>query len=342
MEHETRMHREVLEIPDAVARLLQEESAGIAAAAQALRDLSPAFLISVARGSSDHVATYLKYASELMLGLPMASVGPSVASIYHAPLQLRGAACIAISQSGQSPDIVDMASAARKSGALSLAITNDPGAPLARASDRVLDIRAGAERSVAATKTVVNSAVAGLLLLAEWKGDADLKRAIFALPEALARATALEWPAFREALAGHSSLFTLGRGPGFAISNEAALKFKETCQIHAESYSSAEVMHGPVSIIERGFPTLIMAADDAAKPGLIEVAEKIGASGAQVFITASGAGGAGCLEVVRTGHPLCDPLAILVTFYGVVERIARERGLDPDRPPHLKKVTQTL
>jgi len=335
------MHREIREIPAAVERLLHHGAADITAAAAALRDRAPPFLISVARGSSDHVATYMQYASELLLGLPVASVGPSVASIYRAPLRLSGAGCIAVSQSGQSPDIVAMARAARDSGALSLAVTNDPTAPLAHACDRTLPIHAGPELSVAATKTFVNSAVAALWLLAEWTDDSDLRRAIFALPQALEAACQFDWPDLRVALEGHSSMFTLGRGPGIAISAEAALKFKETCRIHAESYSSAEVLHGPVTIVEQGFPTLVLAAADAAEPALVEVADQIAAKGAKVFITSTKAQTARCLPCARTLHPLCDPLALIVSFYAMVECVARTRGIDPDTPRHLKKVTQT-
>ena len=339
---QTRMRAEVLEIPDSVERLLHNGTIDIIAGGKALADLGPAFLVSVARGSSDHVATYLKYASELLLGIPMASVGPSVASIYHAPLHLNSAAVIVVSQSGQSPDIVEMARAGKTAGALSFALTNDPASPLAQTCTYTLNIHAGPERSVAATKTFVNSAVAGLLLLAEWKGDSALRNAIHALPEALSRAAEIDWPELRNAVAGHDSLYTLGRGPGFAISNEAALKFKETCQIHAESYSSAEVLHGPVSIVGKGFPTLALAAKDAAEAALVEVADQIATKGATVFVTSDKAKNARKLPCVRTGHPLTDPLALIVSFYAMVERVARARGINPDTPRHLKKVTETL
>jgi glucosamine--fructose-6-phosphate aminotransferase (isomerizing) len=336
------MRREVLEIPAAVEHLLSAGAGEIASAAQAARDLDPLFVITVARGSSDHVCSFLKYACELLLGLPVASVGPSVASIYHAPLRLERGLCIAVSQSGQSPDIVEMARAARRDGALTLAITNDPAAPLARASAGLLDIRAGTELSVAATKTFVASAVAGLLLLAEWKGDADLVAAIHRLPRVLDRAAALDWPELRAALADRPSLFTLGRGPAWAISNEAALKFKEVCQIHAESYSTAEVLHGPVSLVERGFPVLCFAAADAAEASVAEIADELAAKDAAAFVTSARARRATCLEHVRTGHPLTDPISLVVSFYAAVERVAAARGIDPDAPRYLSKVTETL
>ena len=338
----SRMRREILEIPEAVDRLLTQGTAAIRDCAAALRDLDPPMLATVARGSSDHVATYLKYASELLLGVPVASIGPSVASIYKAPLRLQGSACISVSQSGQSPDIVDLTGAAGRGGALTIAITNNPASPLAAASQHCLNIHAGPELSVAATKTFVTSAVAGLMLLALWRGDDDLIRAIRALPETLAQATVIDWPEVRAAIRGWDSLYTLGRGPAYATSNEAALKFKEICRIHAESYSSAEVLHGPVSIVDAGFPVLAFASSDAAEAALVAVADEVAAKGAAVFVTSPMCRTATALPHVRTAHPMTDPIALIVSFYAMVEKAAADRGIDPDTPRHLKKVTETV
>lgn len=338
---QTQMRREIEEIPVAVDRLLSRDGEAVSATAAEISARDPAHLISVARGSSDHACTYLKYAAELVLGLPMASVGPSVASIYGATLRVPGAVCLSVSQSGQSPDIVRMTEAATASGAYSVAITNDAASPLAGVASATLDIHAGPERSVAATKTFVTSLVSGLWLLAEWKGDAELLAAIRALPEALERATRCDWSEAADAIRG-GSLFTLGRGPSWAISNEAALKFKETCQIHAESYSSAEVLHGPVSIVEAGFPVIAFAARDAAEASLVGVADQLAAKGAQVFVTSDEPGGARRLPHERTDHWLTDPISGIVSFYAMVEQVARRRGIDPDTPRHLRKVTETV
>ncbi len=336
------MQREVREIPAAVARLLDRGGPAIRAAAAAARQRDPAFIATVARGSSDHACSYLKYAAELTLGLPVASIGPSVASIYGAKLKLGGALCLAVSQSGKSPDIVELTRAARAGGALAVAVTNDPGSPLALAAEAVLDIHAGPELSVAATKTFVTSATAGLALIAEWAGDAALLSAIAALPDRLEAATRADWSPLADVMCEVGSLYTIGRGPSFAISGEAALKFKETCRIHAESYSSAEVLHGPVSIVEDDFPVLAFAAADAAEAAVVEIAEAMAGKGARVFATSGLVRRATALPAVRTDHPLTDPLALIVSFYAMVEAVARARGIDPDRPRHLKKVTETL
>ncbi len=337
----TLMHQEVREIPTAVERLLSSGGRAIETAAKAAREADPRFFISVARGSSDHAATYLKYASELLLRRPMASVGPSVNSIYGVTLDAAGAVGISVSQSGQSPDIVRLTEALRSSGAMTIAITNNESSRLASAADATLPIHAGPEISVAATKTFVTSLVAGLWFIAEMKGDADLIRAIHALPADLERATACDWSAAAASMDGRS-LFTLGRGPSSAISNEAALKFKETCLIHAESYSSAEVLHGPVSIVESGFPVIAFAARDKAEKSTAETADALASKGARVFAVTDRVSQATPLPHVRTGHWLCDPIPAIVSFYAMVEQVAVGRGIDPDRPRHLNKVTETV
>ncbi len=338
----TQMRREVQEIPAAVDRLLTEGQTEMSRAANALRDLDPSYFVTVARGSSDHVATYFKYASELLLGIPVASVGPSVASVYGRKLKLSGSACISVSQSGKSPDIVEMARMAGSSGALSIAMTNDAASPLAQVSDHTLDIHAGPELSVAATKTFVTSAVSAIWLLAELSGDEALLAAIRGLPNDLEKSVQETWPGVAEAFGTRTSLFCLGRGPAYAISNEAALKFKETCQLHAESYSSAEVLHGPVSIVDQGFPVIALASRDQSEDILVKVADQIADKGASVFVTSSKAKSAIALPVVRTGHPLTDPISLISSFYSMVETVANSRGVNPDAPRHLKKVTETI
>lgn len=338
---ESHMAREVAEIPAAAERFMANSAEALRDAAGALRDRDPGLVATVARGSSDHAATYLKYAIELLMGIPVASVGPSVASIYKRPLKLDNALCIGISQSGRSPDLVDMMQTATAGGAMSLAITNHADSPLAQASHHCLALQAGAEHSVAATKTFVISVMAGLALLAEWARDADLRQAVSDLPDALARAVRMDWSPLSARLARASQAFVLGRGPGYAIACEAALKFKETSGIHAEAYSAAEVLHGPSAIVQAGFPVLALGVGDAALPQLRATSERLAAQGADVFLTGADAIGATRLPSVPDLHPLVAPLVISASFYGFIETLARRRGFDPDAPPHLRKVTET-
>jgi glutamine---fructose-6-phosphate transaminase (isomerizing) len=336
------MAREVAEIPQAAARFLDKSAGSVAGAAAALRALDPALLVTVARGSSDHAATYFKYAVELLAGVPVASVGPSIASIYKRPLHLGRAACVGISQSGQSPDIVDMMRAAGAGGALTLAITNHAGSPLAAASAHCLALAAGTEHSVAATKTFVTSVLAGLSLLAEWQGDDGLRRALRDLPDALGQAVSLDWSALADRLVDARSLYVLGRGPAIAIAAEAALKGKEVCGLQSEAYSAAEVLHGPSAIVNAAFPVLALGVPDAALPQLCATAERLAGQGAEVFLTGGAAPGAVSLPFVAGLHPLVAPLVLAVTWYATVERLAWARGHDPDTPRHLRKVTETV
>jgi glutamine---fructose-6-phosphate transaminase (isomerizing) len=339
---QTYMAQEIAEIPQAARRFMSDSAIAVTRAATALRAADPNLIVTVARGSSDHAATYLKYAVELLAGIPVASVGPSVASIYGRPLRLTGAACIGISQSGKSPDIVAMTNAARAGGALTLAITNDAVSPMAEAADYCLPLAAGEEKSVAATKTFANSVVAALALLAEWQNDTDLRHALTSLPDAFAQALTMDWSPLSDRLSRAQHAYVLGRGPGFAIAAEMALKLKETCGLHAECYSAAEVLHGPAAIVQERFPVLALAVQDAALPQITATAERLAAQGADVFITGAVATGCTTLPAVTGVHPLLAPLVNAVSFYAFVEALARRRGFDPDTPPHLRKVTQTL
>lgn len=339
---DTHMKREIAEIPAVAERLLRESGPAIRAAAAELRTKEPAFMVTVARGSSDHAATFFKYACELTLGVPVASLGPSLASVYDAPLKLERAAALTISQSGQSPDIVALIRTAVRSGATGIALINDPLSPLADASSVVVDLRAGEERSVAATKTFVASLVTGAALVAHWRNDPALLDGIERLPEALSRTLHADWNALETCLLGAERLFVLGRGPGIAIAAEAALKFKETCGIHAEAYSTAEVLHGPAALVGRDFPVLAFALDDKARPAVLDTCRLLAGQGADLFVTDPATPVGTALPFERTGHPLLDAICLVATFHGFVEGLARRRGLDPDRPPHLRKVTATV
>lgn len=337
----THMRQEIDEIPEAASRLLSRSHDALQSAGKALRDRNPDFLITIARGSSDHAAHFLKYAIEQQAGRAVASIGPSLASIYGKSLKLDRAAAISISQSGKSPDIVALAQSATASGALTISLTNTQPSPLSNASEHAVDINAGPELAVAATKSFFNSVLAGLAILSEWTADTELQRSIQQLPEKLAQAITLDWQALADELGEAESLFMLGRGPSLAIASEAALKFKETSEMHAEAYSSAEVLHGPVALVDRRFPVVTFAARDAAFSSVLATADSLSEKGALSFITADGATHARHLPFVATGHPLTDALSLIVPFYGFVEAWSRSRGFNPDAPPALKKVTET-
>jgi glutamine---fructose-6-phosphate transaminase (isomerizing) len=337
------MAREAAEAPQAVARLMDRESRSFADLGARLRALSPPVVATCARGSSDHAAGFLKYAIEIVLGIPVASIGPSVATIYDAPLKLAGTVVVTISQSGQSPDLVALQARARASGALTLALVNVTESPVAAGADIVIPLHAGEERSVAATKSFVAATAAALALVAAWSGDAALSSALAGLPDALARALTCDWSAAQAPLASAASLYAIGRGPAFFIAQEAALKCKEVAALHAEAFSSAEVMHGPLRLIEPRFPVLAFVPDDAAAPAARTGLARMAASGAQIFAASARRDLPGTrLPVVATGHGMTDAIAAILAFYCFIEAVSRQRGFDPDRPAHLSKVTETF
>jgi glucosamine--fructose-6-phosphate aminotransferase (isomerizing) len=341
---QTFMAAEIGEAGAVVRRQLAANATLTAKLAADLRALKPAFVATVARGSSDHAALYLKHLVELKLGLACASIGPSIASLYHAPLKLEGAVAIAISQSGRSPDILAMQRAAKAQRALSVAFVNDEESPLAREANAVLPLRAGPERSVAATKSMIAALIAGGALVAHWSDDDALLAALQQLPSVLDSSSAAP-PATEaiEMLAQASSLFVIGRGATLAIAAEAALKLKETSAIHAEAFSSAEVLHGPAGIIRPGFPVLAFAPADAARPGFFDTLDRLAAFGAApLLVDIEPHKRWPTLVALDGGHPLLTPIVALHAFYRVAESTARRRGRDPDQPPHLKKVTETL
>ena len=328
---ETHMARETAQAPDAVAALLEANRAGLAEFGHLVRARDPSHFVTCARGSSDNAASYFKYLAEILLGIPCCSIGASVVSIYEARLRLRGTVLVTTSQSGQSPDILAFQAEAKRVGVPTVAVTNDEASPLARDADLCLPLMAGPELSVAATKTFVTSCAMSAAMVAAGGAEASFAEAIAALPADLAAAQALRWTKLEESAVEASSLYVLGRGPSLPIAQEAALKLKETSGLHAEAYSAAEVMHGPMELVGPGFPVFVLVADDAARPTTAKSVERLAAAGADISWP----------EHHRTRHTALDPLSIVQTFYGSAERIARQRGRNPDRPRLLAKVTQT-
>lgn len=306
-----------------------------------LRALKPRAVATCARGSSDHAATFAKYLIETRANVLTSSVAPSVLSLYHAHTPLQDVLLLIISQSGASPDLVAAAQAAKAAGAFVLALVNAPNSPVSEAADATLPLCAGVERSVAATKSFIASLAAITALVAHWTADAPLKQALTAGPDLLRQAWSLDWSAAIPALAQAQSMYVIARGLGLGLAGEAALKFKETCLIHAEAFSAAEVRHGPMALVGAGFPALLFAQSDATRAGVSDLAVDLCASGANVFIAGAGADGAKRLPSLDA-HPALQPMLQAQSFYRLAHDVALARGCDPDRPPHLQKVTQTL
>ena len=339
---DTWMHSEAAEAASAVARQFAANATTIDALVERLRANPPRFIVTCARGSSDHAATYGKYLFETTLGLVTASASPSVGSVYAVQPKLHGALFVVISQSGKSPDLLRNAEIAKAAGAHVVALVNVADSPLAKLAHTVLPLHAGPETSVAATKSYLCSLAALLQLSARWSGDERLLAAVDALPDAMRAAWAQDWSPLVSGLRLADHLFVLGRGLGLGGAQEAALKFKETCGLHAEAFSSAEVKHGPMAIVGPDFPVLVFAQDDDIGAGTAAVAAEFQARGAPVWLARPGASGPGVLPLPASPHPACTPILTVQAFYGAANALSIARGHDPDVPPHLNKVTETV
>jgi len=334
----TLMFQEAQQTADVVAAQFARNHDTVVALAEDLRRNPPPFVATCARGSSDHAATYAKYLFETQIGIVTASASPSVGSVYEAKQRLEGALYLVVSQSGKSPDLLRNAQAAAQAGARVVAIVNVEDSPLAQLADTVIPLHAGPERSVAATKSYLASLSAILQLGTLWSGATALQEALPRLPDALRAAWRSDWSPMTDGLVDAHNLFVLGRGLGLAAAQEAALKFKETCGLHAEAYSSAEVKHGPMALVGPGFPVLCFAQPDETEAGTLALADEFRGRGAQVWVSSAH----GDLPLAQTPHPVCAPLLTIQSFYRAINALALRRGHNPDVPPHLNKVTETV
>ena len=341
MASDLRMQRELRETPEAVARQATELDRPLAELAARLRARPPHVVVTCARGSSAHAATFGKHLIERTLGIPVAAAAPSVTTVYRKALRLEGELFLAVSQSGASHDLVEQAEAARRAGAVTVALVNADDSMLARACDIVLPMAAGPEHSVAATKTFVASVAALMRLAAAWSEDAAMTAALERLPERLALATELDWSAALPSLTEAVSLMTIGRGPTLAIAREASLKLKETCNLHAEAFSGAEVRHGPVTLVSTQYPIVMFMPTDAAAAGLRRLADDFRTMKASLFVAEPGEPARGRLPALAPEQPEADAICLIQSFYGMAVQLSARRGLDADRPRHLKKVTRT-
>ncbi len=327
------MAAEARETPQRIGEQLAANAATVQQVVQQIRARAPKFVYMVGRGSSDHAGVFAKYLIEIEVGLPVAAAAPSIASVYNKTLQLADALVLVISQSGRSPDILAQVEMAKRSGAMVVALVNDTSSPLAEQAHFVLPLHVGAEKAVAATKSYLATLSAILQLVSAWSGNAALQQAVQNLPQYLQSAIDAPQQLSSTALDKVAHLVVLGRGLGYAISREIALKLKEVCGIHAEAFSSAEFLHGPVTLVKNQFAIVDVSVED----------ESIGAHRHQIDdVRSRGAAIVSLHHQGLTAHPRLLPLLILQRFYLDVEVVARSRGINPDAPPGLNKVTKTV
>jgi glucosamine--fructose-6-phosphate aminotransferase (isomerizing) len=333
---------EALSAADFVQMQLESDVDRVAELGRHLRSINPAHIVTIARGSSDHAASYLSYLAMARTGRFVTSLPLSLVTLEKAQLMCDDVLALAISQSGQSPDVLESMRYFSRSKATTVSLVNDTDSPLASTSDWTFSLHAGTERSVAATKSFIASLVAGVRLIAAWQNDQHLLSALKDLPVALRSACDIEWQQALDVLTPARNLMVIGRGIGFPIACEAALKFKETSAIQAEAFSGAEIKHGPMALVESGYPLLIFAMRGPAQASLIALAAEMRERGARVLLAAPTDVASRDLDLPLAPHPDLDPIVAIQAFYKFAARLAQARGMNPDQPRHLNKVTKTI
>ncbi len=331
------MAKEAAQAPIVIAQQLIENAQVCQQLCEAIRAFDPSMVYIVGRGSSDHAGVFAKYLIEVELGIPVCSSAPSVHSVFHRTLKLEKALVIVISQSGGSHDIIAQAKAAKESGAMTLAMVNTVDSPLAKVVDHILPIRAGEELAIAATKSYLATLSALLQLVAYWKQDEQLLESLNRLPAQLKQVISGPAQLTLAQIQNLKHCVVLGRGFGYAISREIALKLKEVCSVHAEAFSSAEFLHGPVTLVEKQLTLIAITINDESAKAHQDILTDLEQRGSHAFEL-----NLDDQQRASNWHPRLEPLAVLQRFYIDIEKVAVQMGLDPDKPAGLKKVTITL
>lgn len=341
------VHREIHEQPDVLARLLAVEASSIAALAAEIKRRKLDHIVIAARGTSDNAARYAQYllgaCNRLFVGLAT----PSLFTIYGAPPRFGNALVLGISQSGKSPDIVAVLAEARRQGALTAALTNFAGSDLAESADYVVQLRAGDERSVAATKTYTAELAAIAMLSVALAEDEGRRSALAAIPQKARDALALHEDMARtaERYRYMTSCVTIGRGYNYATAFELALKLKEMTYTVAEPYSSADFLHGPLALLARGFPVIAIAPSGKMLPELKVFLDQVKEREAELVVISDDAGALAKARMplrLPAGVPeWLSPLVAIPVGQLFAMELAIARDLNPDEPRALRKVTET-
>jgi glutamine---fructose-6-phosphate transaminase (isomerizing) len=341
------MASEIRETPGRVALLLTDGQAEIADAAAAISTAAPRWATIAGRGTSDHAATFGRYLLETHLGMPTGLAAPSVTSVHNAPMDWHGGLLVAVSRPGEGPDVVAVTEAARAGGAVTVAVTNAVVSPLADAAEFVIDCRSGPERSVAATKTYVAELTALASLVERIRPDPELAAGLDGLPDRLARSIerAERWlasTAIVEEFAAANRALVVSRGYNLATALEIALKLKETSGLFAEGYSTADLQHGPVVLAAADAPSLAIRPPGDMGARVDDVVARLAANGRVPWSIDAGASTGGRVLGLELDLPdTLSPAAFVLPGQILAEAVARRRGLDPDAPRSLTKITLT-
>ena len=341
------LYREIHSQPEVLAKMIAAESAHIPQLVAKLKQRDVLYLMFAARGTSDNAALYGKYAFSVMAGVPVALAEPSVYTLYHQPPRLKNTALIAISQSGESTDILAVLEEARRQGTPTIAITNRPDSAMANLADETILLHAGEEKAVAATKTYTTSLMAMALLAAAWNGDPARLDEARRIPEAVAAALTNEAQAqaIGESLYHLNACTVIGRGFNYSTAHELSLKLKELAYVRAEPYSPADFLHGPVAIVDSQAHVIVFGPRGATYDNIVEFAQNIRGRGGRVFAISDGAE---LLGLARAGIQLppmpewLSPVTAIVPGQLLAMALTHAKGYDLDHPRGLTKVTLTM
>jgi glucosamine--fructose-6-phosphate aminotransferase (isomerizing) len=342
------LHNEILEQPESLGRLLSSQRNRVEKIADSISSQDTRFIFLAARGTSDNAGRYANYLWGARNGLPLALATPSLFTYYKRPPRLRGAFVVGISQSGQSPDIISVLEEGRRQGCPTLAITNEPDSPLAQAADLVLDIQAGVERAVAATKTYTAELLAIAMLSAGMSGSEQAWQELERVPgwvEGVLKADP-EIAGMAQRYRYMNQCVVLGRGYNYATAFEWALKIKELSYVAAEPYSPADFLHGPIAIVDRGFPVLAVAPEGKVFDSLMGLLNQLKHEQLAELVVISNA--AESLKLAQSPIALpagvpewLTPIVSIVPAQLFAYHLTRAKGYDAEKPRTIRKVTET-
>ncbi len=337
----SKMYFEALESSSTIQNQIDQNEKVIDEVCMLLNQKNPYSVVSIARGSSDHAAQYLNFLITHQLGKLTTSFSMSALTLYNSSIDISKSLAIAISQSGRSPDIIYPIEYFQKNNRPSIAIVNDQTSPLSEKAMFTIPILAGKENAVAATKSFIGSLGASAMLVAYWSQNQNLIKSIHHLPDDLNKAAKLNWDSIVDKLKDADRIMVVGRGYGLSLALEASLKLKETCGIQAEAFSAAEIKHGPMALVEKNYPILIFATRGPALLSLIELAMDLKNKGANVILAAPAFVKEKDVEIQSTHSEELDIITAILSFYLMLDSLAKSLGKNPDNPINLSKVTLT-
>lgn len=341
------MWEEILEQPLVLEKCKSSNEKVIIRIVEALNNRNIDSVVIAARGTSDHAGVYAKYVIEYELGIPVALAAPSIFTIYQRDLKFKNSLVIGISQSGKAADVLEVIKSANRSGAVTVSISNDPASPLAEEAKFHLYCNAGLEKSVAATKTFTTEIYLIAQLVAEWSGNDEMKKELSLVPQNISRIfeTAEHIKAKAEKYSYINDCFVLTRGINYPIALESALKIQETSYVRAKAYATSDFYHGPYAMIEKGMPVIVYVPDGPALSDITEMIKRLKENQVELIIVSNKKGilemGNSSFEIPQTSNDIISPFYNVVIAQMFSCQLALAKGLNPDAPRGLKKVTIT-